>query len=99
MNEPLKSLPDGATICSVKTEDTKTVINCAGFKHKFLNTVDAAKFLGVPWDQFNRMIDLNRTNPSMILLRRDHLEMWRPSNEVMTFITLGLPGSFFAGIA
>lgn len=98
MNEPSKALPNGATICSVKTEDGKTVINCAGFKHKFIDQVEAAKFLGIPWDEFHHMADRNRTNAAMILLRRDHLEMWRASDQKWE-VSHPLTGSFFAGIA
>lgn len=73
--------PRGATIISIKQEDGKTVVNCAGFKYPFPTKVAAAKFLDIPWQEFDRMILLNATNASMILLRKDHLEMWHPSSE------------------
>jgi hypothetical protein len=73
--------PSKATICTVKMDDGKTVINCAGFKYPFPTTVAAAKFLGIPWEEFDRMILLNATNASMILMRKDHLEQWRMSSD------------------
>jgi hypothetical protein len=81
MSEPMKSLPTKATICTVKMEGGKTVVNCVGFKSRFENPEDAAKFLDLDWQEFNRMILLNATNASMILMRKDHLEQWRMSSD------------------
>lgn len=73
--------PIGATICTVKQEGSNTVVNVAGFKYPFPSPTNVAKFLDIPWKEFDRMILLNATNASMILIRKDHLEKWHLSSE------------------
>lgn len=72
------NMPNRCTVCTVKWEGNKIVVNYAGFKRAFEETAKAAQFLDLPWVQFTDMVQ--ETYGALILVRRDHLEQWKGSH-------------------
>jgi hypothetical protein len=77
---PALKAPDKATLCSITEHSGQVFINCAGFKRSFPTIGAAAKYLDMPWEQLDQMLENERD--VLILLRRDHIDPWRSARTI-----------------
>lgn len=77
MDGEITTMPDKATVCTIETSGDTVYINCAGFKHRFTNYVQAAKYLNLPWEEFVDL--LAAEHELLILLRHNAKEKWHSS--------------------